>query len=223
MIKNGIASTQEALDREQKFLAHASHELRTPISVIRVNTELLSKLQTKHDSNQKHKEVLQRIDRAGKTMTNLTDTLLWLHRDNRQLPAIESVDLHTLVSELVAELAYLLDNKPVELNIETSPFTLDIAATPCRIVLANLIRNAFQHTLQGSVTVRQEKEKVTVINTNNSVHTEESDLGFGLGLRLTKELAERYQWHYLSHYDQTNYDASINFRALNTNEDITAS
>ncbi|WP_244225164.1 histidine kinase dimerization/phospho-acceptor domain-containing protein [Vibrio aquaticus] len=65
------------------FLGYASHELRTPIAVTRNNSELLCKMISKGIPSEKQLVVLDRIERAGFTMTDLTETLLWLNQPRR--------------------------------------------------------------------------------------------------------------------------------------------
>ncbi|WP_413282555.1 sensor histidine kinase [Vibrio sp. MA40-2] len=209
IIQSSLSSVQQSVEREQQFLSYASHELRTPISVIRANTELLSKVYQKDQGSAKQVAILQRIDRAGKTMTHLTETLLWLSRDDSNLPQSEKINLQDMINELVMELGYLIKGKPVELHVDTSDCTIYIAEIPCRIVLANLIRNAFQHTSDGQVTVIQNKGKVTVINTSHFSSNSTPDLGFGLGLNLSKKLAARYGWQYSNSHDEHRYTAQI--------------
>jgi signal transduction histidine kinase len=211
MINSSLSSAHDALSREQQFLAHASHELRTPISVIRANTDLLKKLQQKEGTDDKQIEVINRIDRAGKTMTNLTETLLWLSRDNDNLPASETIELESVVTGLVLDLNYLLDKKPVNLTIQTEPFRISLAAVPCQIVIGNLIRNAFQHTVNGDVSVIQTGSTITIINTSDENSIDSEDLGFGLGLRLSRELAARYGWYYTDAIELNRYEAKIQF------------
>ncbi|MDB1125179.1 sensor histidine kinase [Vibrio algarum] len=209
IIKGSLGSVQESVEREHQFLAHASHELRTPISVIRANTELLVKLYEKEQGTKKQFEVVERIDRAGRTMTNLTETLLWLSRDDSNLPVSGRVNLKQMIDELVEELAYLLKNKPVKLEVITTEHSLLVAEIPCRIVLANLIRNAFQHTVDGKVTLTQHENTVSVINSSSFISAESASLGFGLGLSLTKKLANRYGWQYSDSSDETSYKVLI--------------
>lgn len=212
IIKTSLSSVQESLERERQFLTHASHELRTPISVIRTNTELLNKLYEKEQGTPKQLAVVERIDRAGRTMTNLTETLLWLSRDDLNLPQSDKVNLKDMIEELIVELTYLLKNKPVKLEVTTSDYILCIAEIPCRIVLANLIRNAFQHTMVGNITVTQTGGSISVVNSSVQKAAESTDLGFGLGLRLTKKLADRYGWHYTDGFDSATYNAQIELR-----------
>lgn len=211
IVKNSLTSVQESVAREQQFLAHASHELRTPIAVIRANTELLTKLQQKQGGTDKQFTVLARIDRAGKSMTNLTDTLLWLSRDEPVLADREALDLHLLIATLTDELAYLLNNKEVELEVKSAPYTVQLAAIPCRIVLTNLIRNAFEHTQEGKVTICQVKNRVSIINRCEEKSRAGAELGFGLGLRLSQKLAVRYGWDYSAEHDSVRYTAQIVF------------
>ena len=211
IINSSLSSVQESLNRELQFLSHASHELRTPIAVVRANTELLIKLQEKEQGTKKQQAVLERIDRAGKTMTNLTETLLWLSRDDDNLPGSKKVDISQLIELLIGEMDYLLKNKSVLLEVETEPFIIDAAEIPCRIVLANLIRNAFQHTLEGKIAITQKRGHVAIVNTTEDSIINTSDLGFGLGLQLTKKLADRYHWLYSEDIRQTSYRVTLQF------------
>ena len=211
IIHSSLDKVQESVEREQQFLSHASHELRTPIAVTRTNSELLFKVMEKEGASDKQVKILQRIERANKTMTNLTDTLLWLSRDERNLPESEPLELSRLVISLTDDLTYLLENKGVDLSVETEPHTILAANIPCQIVLINLIRNAFQHTMEGSVLISQKKNRVLITNTScdNSIDT--SDLGFGLGLKLTKKLADKYRWQYRDQIKEFRYEAEIIF------------
>ena len=211
IINSSLSSVQETLARELQFLSYASHELRTPIAVVRANTELLIKLQEKEGGTTKQSAVLARIERAGFTMTNLTETLLWLSRDDANLPDSGKVDIAQLIKQLVDELNYLLEKKAVLLEVETETYIVNAAEIPCRIVLANLIRNAFQHTLEGKITISQVKRSVAIINTNEDKLVDRSDLGFGLGLQLTKKLADRYGWLYSDNIEDKRYQVDIRF------------
>ncbi len=211
IINTSLSSVQQTLAREQQFLSHASHELRTPIAVIRANSELLGKLQEKQGTTEKQSAVLARIERAAKTMTNLTETLLWLSRDDTNLPASAKVNLAQIIEQLIGELDYLLKNKPIQLEVQTEPDSVNAAEIPCRIVLANLIRNAFQHTSAGKVSIHQVKGSVIISNSNAGKTLDSAEQGFGLGLQLSKKLAERYGWLYRDKVAKGAYQVEIHF------------
>ncbi|NDY72233.1 sensor histidine kinase [Desulfobacter hydrogenophilus] len=223
LIQESLSSVQESLDREHKFLRHASHELRTPISVIRNNVELLKRLnevaldttdtdpkQIAHQTRQKNK-IIDRIDRAGLTMKHLTQTLLWLGQNEQvQLP-VADINLEHLVLELAEEAGYLLRDKDVEVLLDTVPAVMTLAQVPARIVTGNLIRNAFQHTWCGQVRIIQTETCVQIINDIPGEDDTVRDLGFGLGLQLTRQLCDRLGWSYTSREEDDLHRACIVF------------
>ncbi|MCE0496191.1 sensor histidine kinase [Vibrio salinus] len=196
IIQSSLSSVQMTLQREKKFLSHASHELRTPISVVRSNTELLLKLQNKNGAHEKEKQVAERVLRAGVLMTELCETLLWLNRGEYKNVSQDQVELGCTIKQLVSELDYLLKDKSVSLSVDVMPGSLALTPTLVRIVVGNLIRNAFQHTYSGTVYIQQRHDWVLIRNENNEDIDEESSLGFGLGLELTKQIIKQYNWYY---------------------------
>ncbi len=198
LIRSSLSSVQQSLEREHRFLRHTSHELRTPITVIRNNIELMKKLKKATDSVQEPREVnvIDRIDRASLTMKHLTETLLWLGRDIPGPLATAPLILDQLLLELVKENQYLLKGKNVDVETNTAPYKAQLPAAATRIVLGNLLRNAFQHTWQGRVRIQQLKNSVEIINECHDATDAPQDLGFGLGLQLTAQLTEKLAWPY---------------------------
>ncbi|NOH98828.1 HAMP domain-containing sensor histidine kinase [Vibrio sp. 99-70-13A1] len=211
IIKNSVSSMQAGLEREQKFLGYASHELRTPIAVTRTNSELLEKLIQKGKSPEKQLEVVDRIKRAGFTMTDLTETLLWLTRqEDKELP-IHSIQLGKLIEQLTHDLEYLINGKSVDIHLETDLSANLLPEGLCRIVLTNLVRNAFQHTENGHVSIIQNGLTVQVINQNIDGTKEDHNLGFGLGLELTERLLNQYNWQYQNTELETGREVQVDF------------
>ena len=199
LMRTSLHTAQQGLQREQAFLSHTSHELRTPISVVRNNVELLRKLQTaaSHPPDPRETEVVNRIDRASLTMKNVTETLLWLGRDDRATHPSSEIRLDHLISDLVDGLRYLL-SADVQLRLDLSPAEQYLPESPTRIVLGNLIRNAFQHTRQGTVDIFQRGGFVRIVNTPREAGESAADTGFGLGLKLTERFTERLGWRYVN-------------------------
>lgn len=199
LIRTSLSSVQESLDREHSFLRHASHELRTPITIIRNNVELFNKIKENNDSERsvQQEKVMERIDRASLNMQYLTETLLWLSRQEMQTLPCKQLELDGLLEELVAEMRYLLDRKEVELKVETNPCSVVLPEFPVRIVLGNLIRNAFQHTWEGCITIHQQANQVVICNPQTPIDQGQNELGFGLGLKLTTQLTQKLDWKYV--------------------------
>ena len=199
LMRNSLNTAQQGLQREQAFLSHTSHELRTPISVVRNNLELLRKVQTASARNPdpREGEILNRIDRASLTMKNVTETLLWLGRDDRATHPSSDLRLDQLIADLVDGLRYLLADE-VQLTLDLSPAEQYLPESPTRIVLGNLIRNAFQHTREGTVEIFQRDSFVRIVNASRDEVEPAGDTGFGLGLKLTERFTERLGWRYVN-------------------------
>ncbi len=210
IVRGSLLTVQQALDREHDFLRHASHELRTPIATVRSNIELLKKINT--TPSEKEGKVIDRIERASATMSHLTETLLWLSRDAEGPLPEESLQLDALVEQISHDLAYLLQGKSVFVHTQTSPIVMSLPRVAAQIVLANLVRNAFQHTQSGEVWIDQKADRVTIVNRNQSAETDEAnELGFGLGLDLTRKLAERFNWEYSNEATPYGHEVEIRF------------
>ncbi|MCL1126562.1 sensor histidine kinase [Shewanella surugensis] len=215
IIHNSLNSVQESLNREQVFLSYASHELRTPIAVIRSNIELLNKMNDVEPLGDKQQKILQRIERAGFTMTHLTEALLWLGRDNAIPPQLSVIKLNELIVQLVDELSYLLQGKAVNIEIDTHLYHIELPTTACLIVLTNLIRNAFQHTQSGTVSITQKHHHVIIENNNNDPEVDDEALGFGLGLELTQRLIEKFKWPYKTQITSSGHRVEVSFTQTN--------
>lgn len=211
MLQSSLHSVQESLEREQRFLGYASHELRTPIAVTRTNTELLRKMMSKNISTDKQLQVVDRIEHASFTMIDLTETLLWLNRQPDKFMPTKPVAVGLLSKQLIEELLYLLTGKAVEVTIETDETTHLLPEALCRIVVANLIRNAFQHTSEGIVSIKQSDGFLVIANKNVTPSEANDELGFGLGLELTEHLVHHYGWQYKNVVTNNGYYVEINF------------
>jgi signal transduction histidine kinase len=200
LIRASVSSVQQSVEREQRFLRHASHELRTPISVIRSNVELIKKLHDDNNGQAGKVEALayERIDRASLNMQHMTETLLWLSRDELEVLPTRNVEIGSLIENLVDETRYLLAEKDVRVNVLTDSYVCELSTTALRIVLGNLIRNAFQHTWDGEVSIVQCGHTVQIENRSDDAgnRIDNDATGFGLGLQLTEQLTQRLHWKY---------------------------
>ena len=191
LLHQSLSEVEQSVTREQDFLRHASHELRTPIAILQSNLELLDKLSPAQD---KEGQIRQRLARATKSMALITQTLLWLHRDEEGRLAQQNVALDQLLREVVDELKFLLKDKPVTLKLDTQNHQQPLPGIISKLILANLVRNAFQHTQEGEVLIRQRQHRVEICNPASI----DDELGFGLGLTLVNRLCQKFAWPYTS-------------------------
>ena len=162
IIHTSLKDVRDTLNREREFVNHASHELRTPIAVVRSSLALLHRVTT--PGNSKATNAVQRIDHASRTMADLTETLLWLGRDNQDSLPIEQVNVEAMVSTLAQDLKYLLKGKDVSVTLALEACELFLPKTASEIVIGNIIRNAYQHTQCGSVAISLRDNQLEVVN-----------------------------------------------------------
>lgn len=140
-----LARLENSFDDQRAFVADASHELRTPVAVIRGNVELLRGGRLEPSGAE---ESLEMIEHEAVRMGRLLDELLALARlESGTTRAFQPLELRTLVDEVAARARALGERKIVcegdcDMWVEGDPDLLDQA-------LVNIARNAIAHTSEG--------------------------------------------------------------------------
>ncbi len=190
---------RESVDKEKSFLRHASHELRTPMAILSSNVELLDRLTERPDRTDEENAAFLRQYRALEDIKLLTDTLLWINRQSEQQPKRGHVDLHREISTIIEDHRYLVDTDEVNVSIDGDGELTDAPIAAVRIVLSNLLKNAFQYTRQGSITITVSANQVTIENVSSpgdaaDCNEPDEQFGFGLGLELVLLMCDRFDW-----------------------------
>ena len=209
LIHEKISTEHKRLENDQQFIHFASHELRTPITIIAQNIEMLTrlkKLKTKRAAEIENK-ALKRLTRAATNMETLINTLLWSGRKTTKELLKENVRIDLLLKELVKSQVFLLKGKKVRITLNIEKTWVRVTEPPLRIVLTNLIRNAFHHSSSGRVIIVQTSGQITI---TNPVELPESNLGFGFGLNLISKLVDKMNWHYVRTTDANTHTVVIN-------------
>jgi len=216
-IHRSLQEVDAISQRETQFLQYASHELRTPIAIIKSNTELLEQLLP--DSSTATKSILQRLVRAGKTMHHLTETLLWLTRKEISTPAASQFSLTLLLTNTVDEHSYLLVGKKIKVELLLTEISVYCPKTLMSIVLANLIRNAMQHIDEGAINICINGNYIIIENSGQLLEKDITD-GFGLGLKLVKQICQQLNWEFEMSIEPSRCVTTINIASIvNLNSD----
>ena len=158
-----IARLHKAFLQQRRFVADASHELRTPVAAIRSMTDVA--LAESSQVDESHVPVLRHVNAQAERLGELIRDLLLLARsDEGQVPLDhELVQLDQLVSDVIATLAPLAVERSIQLQIlKLEPAT--VQGDPSRLVqcIMNLLDNALTYThTGGEVTVRVEVKENT--------------------------------------------------------------
>lgn len=195
------------IERERYFTDSASHELRTPITVITGALELLER----SDLSEADKKVVDRVKRATLDMKNTVEMFLCLARETDDGSYDEQFLVMPLVSKAIDQQRSLLEGKSIDIYLDEQANPL-VCGHPqaFSIVVNNLVRNAFEHTLDGGgpITIRVKEHELFITNhVSNGVdenHTpnEVSTHGYGLGLGIVQRLCERNGWFFSLHANQ---------------------
>ena len=142
-----------AVEQERRFIADASHELRTPISVLRAETEWAL---DRERSIQQYKDALSVGLRAALRMQDVVERLLALVRADasRDLQDAAPVAMRELIEDVASWLAPMAQSRGVQLSVVGEPFCVSGDAEQLREALNNVIANAILYNKRGgSVTI----------------------------------------------------------------------
>jgi len=196
---------EELVERERNFTRDASHELRSPLTVIKVAADVLIEEELQPFAERS----VQRIRRSVRDMEAMIEAFLILARESDTGLPEEEFIANQAVSEEIERAQPLIEGKPVELHLEERA-TFGLRAPPkvFAAMIGNLIRNACLYTEAGRVRVIVGEDYVSVVDSGIGMSEDElmqafqpyyrggrsSRGGHGVGLTLVRRLSERFDW-----------------------------
>ncbi|GAA2632659.1 sensor histidine kinase [Paractinoplanes durhamensis] len=204
-----VAPLAEALARQRRFVADASHELRTPIAQVHTRAQMIAR--RSHSAPAERRD-LERLVGTTRRLGEIVDELLLSARlaaapDDG--PAREPVDLTALATDVTATETARAAERQVTVTLSTPGAALPVAGIRSALhrVIAELLANALTHTPAGgeiTVTVKAVRDtaEVVVADTGDGFDPADADRlfdrfhrgpaagdrRFGLGLALLKEV-----------------------------------
>jgi signal transduction histidine kinase len=202
----------EELERVRaRFLAHATHELRSPVNAMSVLTELIRMACDKGSLEQVRAKVPMLL-RASATLRGTVNNILDLSKleAGRMDVAVAPVEVGPLVEEVATLGRLLVGERPVEVRVDV-PEGLVVRTDPHKLrqILVNLASNAAKFTDEGAITIRAvggATVRFAVADTGCGIREEDlprlfvpfgqledaqtkTHAGTGLGLVITRSLA----------------------------------
>ena len=195
------------VDREHQFTRDASHELRTPVTVIKGAAELLRK--QINPAETALLRPLSRIQRQVTNMENIIEALLWLSREEVSAAPDLKFSVLPLVRDTIEENRQLIADKSIDINLvaQGDP-ALTVPESLFQIALTNLIQNAVRYTSNGQIMIYVREDRLLVRDTGIGIdgsnletitqpHVRGTDSnGFGLGLSIVSRLCDRFGWQF---------------------------
>lgn len=196
----------ELVARERQFSSDASHELRTPMTIIDGAAQFL---EAESGLSNKGRQRAQMIRRACRDVSELIDAFLILGREPQLLGESDAVDVAEVAQTELAKLSSMLEQQPIELQLDAhASLQVPVNRKVLEIIIGNLCRNAIKYTDSGIIRVVISATGLRVEDRGRGIDEELiphiferhvsgrglQQAGEGIGLNIVKRLCDLYHW-----------------------------
>ena len=203
----------KAYEEQKQFIENASHELQTPLAIVRGKIELLA------ENESMTEEQLKELDEIYTTLgraVRLNKSLLLLSRiENGQYTETEDVSVDEVLDELLPDLMDIYEGKKIHLvrTKETEPFVIRCNLSLAQILVSNLVKNSLVHNREGGeLHIATTPSSLTIMNSGEhpldgeklfrrfyrSIDGKKDSTGLGLAIArsiaLSASLSLTYKW-----------------------------
>lgn len=206
---------------QKEFTENASHELQTPLAIIKNKLDLLLQDQ---DLTEKQYRIVEEMNRALTRSSRINKNLILLSKiDNNQFDNSENISFDQLLHQSIDILKEHFEQKNIDLQEHIkSDVRLNGNSSLTEIMINNLIINAIRHTSpDGSIAIKLTDSVFEISNSG----TEKLDAellfkrfsklsanhnGSGLGLSIIQEICKFHNWTVSYRFDNSHHIFSVN-------------
>ncbi|HWR39267.1 MAG TPA: ATP-binding protein [Patescibacteria group bacterium] len=216
LARQALIPINESWEKQEQFVSNASHEMRTPLAVVKSHAELL--LHTPDHTIEQESEHIAAIIRESTRLGNLVSKLLLLARadSNQEELEIQVLDLAGLASNVVAQFQPIAALKEIQLELDNTS-SLEIRGDQDRLIqlLVILLDNAIKYTpAAGMISLQVQAlagtAQIRLTDTGAGISPEDlprifdrfyradaarsgPDRGTGLGLAIAQWIVEKHR------------------------------
>jgi len=188
----------------KELTANTSHELQTPLAVIKGKAELL--LQSEN-LQEKELTAINTILETANRLSKLNQSLLMISRiENNQYGEATQINLHQVLTNLIENYNILIDARQFDLKINSSNVCVQMNAVLVEVLISNLIKNAIVHGSEnGKIQINLENNQLLICNSGEPLNIPKEQLfkrfvksssnknSSGLGLEIVHKICNYYQ------------------------------
>ncbi|MDH7459976.1 HAMP domain-containing sensor histidine kinase [Chitinophagaceae bacterium 26-R-25] len=216
-LNDNLTETMEKAEEDyrmlKQFTENASHELQTPLAVIRSKLDMLIQ---QEDMSQRRSEEIREIYAEVKKLSRLNRSLLLLTKiENHQFEEAGEIDLKEKIGTKVEQMKEVWKDHDIRFQCQLQEASIWMNADLADILLNNLLSNANRHNREGGVVqIELTSHQLSICNTGErkplnqkkifqrfykeQVHSDHH----GLGLSIIKQVCE--QWNIKITYNYKN-------------------
>jgi signal transduction histidine kinase len=208
---------------QKEFTENASHEIQTPLAVIKSKLELLMQ-----SENLKEYEMqqIQVIETSVNKLSSLNKALLLLVKiENRQFEETHELSLQKKIEKNLLYYKHLIDDKGIVVKATfVTELFFKMNDELCDILLTNLLQNAIRHNFKnGHITLAINKNTLTITNTGSPIQIKPKELferfrkettkqeSLGIGLAIVKSICDVYAIDINYIYKNNEHTFKLNF------------
>ena len=218
-----LQQMQREYQAQKQFTQDASHELQTPLAVIKAHIELL--LQSPQ-LGQLEAEALGGVLQNVNRLSRLNSALILLSKiDNQRFPDVQAVRIGALLQEILENFEDLISAQKLRVELLlSSEVQVSMSASLAEILLANLLQNAIRHNLRGGyISASLKGQRLTVTNPGKVLtgppeklferfeRDSDSEQSLGLGLSIVQRICKLYGFGLQYHHEEGLHTVSIDF------------
>jgi len=204
MLENMMQKIQTDFVNLKEFTENASHEIQTPLAIIKSKLEMV--LQDKTLNDQHYQRIRAAFESAIR-LSKLNEALLLLSKiENQQFVEVAEVNMCQLIQSRLEYLEELFELKQIEVSVQLDQKVVFILnPLLAEILVNNLLSNALRHNIEkGKIIISSENQEITISNTGAGAPMDVSRLfrrfskqtkaseSNGLGLAIAHEICKNY-------------------------------
>lgn len=218
-----MAKSINSYSQQKEFTENASHELQTPLAILRSKLDLL--IQQPDLTEQQAKTVEELYDVTSRMSRLSRDLLLLSKIENSQYEKAEPISLSDTITRILNNIEPLFGDMSHNIDISSDSAIVNANPVLFEVVMNNLVVNAIRHNSQtGIIDVTLRGDTFSVSNTANADKLDkerifsrfykpdgERSVGNGLGLAIVKSICDHYGWTINYEFHKGRHVFSIKF------------